>query len=151
MQERLENVLEGPSNNLASKRPKLSYSASSLAEDKKNFLYTLMGELLQQRHKARNLSLAGSRCIGPTWSSRAALFCSGLPPGAGPGADQVSFHLRGVQQALPAPNTLYWGLLPSCSSLLRVALGRQRSCQCMPRVWPHLPALGPAGWQGQEA
>ncbi len=52
MQERLESVLEGPfNNNLASKRPKLSYSASSLAEDKKNFLYTLMGEVLQQGHR----------------------------------------------------------------------------------------------------
>ena len=62
MQERLESVLEGPFNSsLASKRPKLSYSASSLAEDKKNFLYTLMGEVLQQRHRARGLSLAGSR------------------------------------------------------------------------------------------
>ena len=65
VQERLENVLEGPSSNsLASKRPKLSYSASSLAEDKKNFLYTLMGEVLQQCHKARGLLLAGSSCIG---------------------------------------------------------------------------------------
>ena len=68
MQERLENVLEGPFNNsLASKRPKLSYSASSLAEDKKNFLYTLMGEVLQQRHKAKYLLLAGFSCTGPAW------------------------------------------------------------------------------------
>ena len=73
MQGRLESVLEGPSSNLASKRPKLSYSASSLAEDKKNFLYTLMGELLQQRRRARDLSLAKSSCIQHQhWKKQAA-------------------------------------------------------------------------------
>lgn len=98
VQERLESVLEGPFNNLASKRPKLSYSASSLAEDKKNFLYTLMGEV----------SAAGPQS---RWQDPAALGKyevseqhPGLPPGAGTGAEQVPVHLPGDQQALPATN-----------------------------------------------